>query len=497
MRPSSLFLRTFASFGANRILPEFLKPYSLTMLRSLCWALLLLPFSQANGADAPKTKPNIIIILTDDLGWSDVSFQGEGGRRTPNIQKLADDGMVFRNGYAASPVCSPSRVALLTGKAPARTGPTTILTYGDAKSKETFAMISPESKGADFSKETCLAAPLREAGYRTAYLGKGHFGERPEAVGFDDAIHWTKDNSQNRFPDKKTFMTDVKARAACEWITKHKDRPFFLHLNTHAVHVAYGAAPEKIRKYEAQGLDLPHAIYAAMIEHVDDLVGQIRSKLNELGIADKTVLVFSSDNGGVVPIARNAPLRGGKSSLLEGGIRVPFVVVWPGVTRPGSTSDALAVHTDLYPTFLEAAGLPLMPKQHMDGVSLLPALRGESMPEREFFWHYPHNNFSRDVPNSMASSMRRGKWKLIEFFVANTVELYDLDADIGEKRNLAGEQPEKVKELHDRLLAWRNETNAQLPKANPDYTPGIQRKFQDVLKALDPDTLKRLNEDQR
>lgn len=462
--------------------------------------LLLLLFGlPAALPSAVPAKYNVVLFLIDDLGWRDIGANGSTYYQTPNIDRLARDGVRFTDGYAACAVCSPTRAAVLTGKYPARLLLTDWLPSGrwDPKAKlregRMLRGLPPE--------EFTIAEALREAGYRTANIGKWHLGSEPfslpEHHGFDVNVagnahgapgdfffpyqgNWlvpttTLRAKWNVLPDGKPgeYLTDRLTDEAVKFIRESRDKPFFLYFPHYAVHTPLQAKKDVIARYEkipeAQQQGRP--VYAAMVESVDDSVGRVVQTLRELGLEQNTVVIFTSDNGGFYNATSNAPLRANKGAYYEGGIRVPLIVKWPGVARPGLVSAEPVTSTDLYPTLLAAAGLPPRPNQHRDGLNLQPLLAGQtpSLGRRAIFWHFPHYN---DHPSSVPSSViRRGPWKLIETFDPAGVELYNLADDLGETRNLASAQPALTAELRRELDAWRREVGAEMMQPNPDYDP--------------------------
>jgi arylsulfatase A len=460
-----------------------------------------------------RTQPNIILFLIDDLGWKDIGCQGSTYYRTPNIDRLASNGVRFTDAYAVCAVCSPTRAAVLTGKYPARLMLTDWLPSGrwnpQAKLREgRFVRGLPV-------EELTLAEALRAAGYRTASIGKWHLGSEPfslpEHHGFDVNIagnahgapgsyffpyqgNWLIPTTElrakwNVLPDGKEgeYLTDRLTDEAVKFIretqatknqepgTKNTAQPFFLYFPHYGVHTPLQAKPEVIAKYEripeAERQGKPE--YAAMVESVDDSVGRVMATLQELKLDENTVIIFTSDNGGFYSATSNAPLRANKGAYYEGGIRVPLIVKWPGVAKPGLVVSEPVTSTDLYPTCLAAAGLPARPNQHLDGLNLQPVLAGEgSLAARSLFWHYPHYN---EHPSSVPSSViRKGPWKLIETFDPEGTELYNLADDLGETKNLATTESAKVNELRRELDAWRKELGAEMMKPNPDNDPNVK-----------------------
>ena len=445
----------------------------------------------AKAAAAPRgRRPNIVLILIDDYGWRDTGYNGSKFYETPNLDRLAREGMVFTDGYSASPVCSPTRSAIMTGKYPARLHLTAHLQ--GASNRYHFAkVVPPNTRLALPLEEVTIAELLREQGYRTACIGKWHLGTKgflPGDQGFD-VVHggdeagstnnffypaWLKKVSLEGKPGE--YLTDRLTTLAEEFIASNKDRPFFLYLPHFAVHTPIEGKPEKVKKYDAKARPEEgqnYGEYGAMVESMDESVGRVMEALRAAGVAENTLVVFSSDNGGVTsrewkgrPVTSNLPLRVGKGHVYEGGIRVPLVVRWPGVTRAGSVSGEPVVSYDYAPTMAEAAGVPRERWAGMDGRSFAGALRGRAGKTRDVFWHYPHYSPQLGRP---AAAIRNGEDKLILFFEDSRVELYNLREDIGEKRDLAQEQPGKAAAMRKRLEAWLAATGAQIPVKNAKY----------------------------
>jgi len=472
---------------------------------SLCFLAVLLalasPAAVAASAPAAPRKANIVLFLIDDLGWRDIGANGSTYYQTPNIDRLAREGVRFTDAYAACAVCSPTRAAVLTGKYPARLLLTDWLPDGrwPPKAKLRSGRFVRELP----LEEVTIAEALREAGYRTASIGKWHLGAEPfslpEHHGFDVNVggnahgapgdfffpyagNWAIPTTDlrvrwNVFPDGKPgeYLTDRLTNEAVKFIRENRERPFFLYLPHYAVHTPLQAKPELVAKYEkipeAQRQGKP--VYAAMVESMDESIGRVMATLRELGLEQDTMVIFTSDNGGFYNATSNAPLRANKGAYYEGGIRVPLIVKWPGVAKAGHVSSEPVTSTDFYPTCLAAAGLPPRPNQHMDGRNLQPLLAGGATLGRPaIFWHFPHYN---DHPHSVPSGViRQGPWKLIETFDPEGLELYNLADDLGEQRNLAAAQPARVAELKRALDAWRVEVGAEMMRPNPDHDPSFQ-----------------------
>ncbi len=436
------------------------------------------------------SKPNIVLILADDLGYTDLACYGSKYYETPKIDRLAAQGMRFTSGYSCGPNCQPTRAALMSGQYMPRTG---IYTVG---SKDRFNWQSRQLKPVEnvvalAPEKITIAESLKKAGYATALFGKWHLGEDPKhhplAQGFDEAIvsmgvHFDfRTNPKTDYPDG-TYLADFLTGKAIDFIRRHRDGPFYLSLHHFAVHVPLQAKTNLIARFKPKPAVGGHhdPVYAAMLASVDESVGRIVALLDELKIADNTLVIFTSDNGGVGGYERegiqggsitdNAPLKGGKGMLYEGGIRVPYIFRWPGTIAPGTVEDLPINSVDLYPTLLAVAGAKPPADYPLDGQSYLKFLTGNAKaPARNpLFWHFPgylgaKENTWRTTP---AGAIRDGDWKLQEFFEDGRLELYNLRDDIGQKKNLAAAQPEKAKELHEKLVAWRKQINAPMPTPN-------------------------------
>jgi arylsulfatase A-like enzyme len=471
-------------------------------IRTLLVSLLLAALASLHAADgtAPGGKLNVVLFLIDDLGWRDIGANGSTYYQTPNIDRLAREGVRFSDAYAACAVCSPTRAAVLTGKYPARLMLTDWLPSGRWNPKAKL-QSGRFLRGLPL-EELTLAEVLRDAGYRTAHIGKWHLGSEPFSLpqhhGFDVNIggnghgapgnffhpyngNWSIPTTPlratwNVLPDGQPgeYLTDRLTDEAVKFIRENRSQPFFLYFPHYAVHTPLQAKPEVVAKYEkipeAQRQGRP--VYAAMVESVDDSVGRVAAVLRELGLEQNTIIIFTSDNGGFYNATNNAPLRANKGAYYEGGIRVPLIIKWPGVARAGHVSAEPVTSTDLYPTVLDATGLAPRPNQHRDGLNLRPLLAGgASLGRPAIFWHFPHYN---EHPSSVPSSViRRGPWKLIETFDPEGVELYHLADDLGETRNLASSQPARLAELRRELEGWRREVGAEMMRPNPDYDPTV------------------------
>ncbi len=461
-------------------------------------------------------RPNILFILMDDMGWMDIGSYGSSFYEPPHLDRLAANSMRFTDAYSACPVCSPTRASLLTGKYPATIG---VTDWIDSKSETHPArgklVDVPYLKYLPLNEKT-LPYTLNQSGYHTWHIGKWHLGgpdHYPEKQGFDVNIggcEWGRPLhgyfSPWKIPvlddgPKGQYLTDRLTDEAITLIRQKDDKPFFLNLWYYSVHTPIQAKEGTIQKYQNKakrlGLDQQKTfeegeifpcehkkdkrinrrllqsdpVYAAMIEHVDDNLGRIFQTLEETGQMDNTIVIFTSDNGGLATAEGsptcNAPLAEGKGWMYEGGTREPLLVNWPGVTCPGSICGEPVTSPDFYPTILEMVGLDLMPEQHCDGTSFVSLLKGEPQLEREaIFWHYPHYGNQGGTPGS---SIRVGDYKLIEFFEDNRLELYNLRDDIREEHNLTESHPQVRDRLKQKLWAWRDSVEAKIPQSNPSY----------------------------
>lgn len=435
----------------------------------------------ASVAHADAKKLNVIVVLVDDLGHTDLGCQGSSFIETPHIDRLAKDGTRFTNAYSACTVCSPTRAGLLTGQYPARLH----ITDWIAGHKRPNAKLKVPDWTMHLPKETyTLAEAFKAVGYATASIGKWHLGGPefyPKQHGFDVNIGGTDKGSPTRYfspfkiptlMDRESgeFLTDALTREACTWIESNKDKPFFVYLPHYAVHTPLGGKPAVIEKYKKKAERLgvkANATYAALVESVDDSIGTLRAKLKELKLDTNTIIIFTSDNGGLLgggknSITTNPPFRAGKGSAYEGGVRIPLIVYWPGLYDSGNTSDNVVMSIDVMPTLVELLKLTVKEPRTFDGRSF------QSNNARSLFWHYPHYHPGGATPYS---AMRKGDWRLIEFFEDNSLELYNLKDDVGETKNLAKNDPAFTAKLRDELKAWRTSVGAQMPMKNPDYKP--------------------------
>lgn len=462
-------------------------------------------------------KTNILFVLIDDLGWRDIGCAGSDFYQTPHIDRLAAQGLSFTDAYASCPVCSPTRASVMTGQYPATVGITDWIDWGGRCHPLRGRVVDVPYLKQLSPTDHSLPRVLRGAGYQTWHVGKWHLGGEgslPEDHGFDVNVGgcqagspgpggyfspWSIPALQSADVPAGTYLADYLTDRAVQLIRERDvNRPFFLNLWHYCVHTPIQAKPEKIAYYKdrarALGLDRRETYrdgaffpcehnrterirrrllqsdpaYAAMIESVDESIGRVLQAVHEAGESENTLVVFTSDNGGLATSEGsptcNAPLAEGKGWMYEGGVRVPLLVKWAGRIRPGSMCREPVTTPDFYPTFLELAGSVAPPGHEVDGVSLIPLLTGTGGVVREaIFWHYPHYGNQGGTPGS---SVRTGEYKLIEFFEDGRLELYDLNADPGETRNLAADQPRRAEELHRRLVDWRRRVEAKIPQPN-------------------------------
>ena len=475
----------------------------------LAFAILGIAVGRGYGADTPR--PNVILILMDDLGWADLGCYGSTFHKSPNIDKLAAGGMKFTQAYAACPVCSPTRASILTGKWPARLHLTDWLPGRPDMSAQ---MLSRAAFRQELPlEEVTLAEHLKAAGYATASIGKWHLGGKgfgPREQGFEINISGSAAGSPPGYfkpfalgRDKKplpefgpeeewlagapdgAYLTDLLSDQAVKFIRQNKDGPFFLYLPHYAVHTPLQGKKDLIAKYDS-GEKKPgqqdNPIYAAMLESADDGIGRILQTLDELNLTERTIILFTSDNGGLAtaegpftPPTINAPLREGKGHLYEGGIRVPLIARWSGQIKPGTSCETPVCSIDYLPTILDLCGTPGDKEQETgdrkqgDGLSLVPLLKQTGDVTREaFYWHYPHYSNQTARPGG---AIRAGDYKLIEFYEDGRRELFNLKSDPREGTNLTDKEPEKVRELAEKLAAWRKSVDAQMMSPNPKYFP--------------------------
>jgi arylsulfatase A-like enzyme len=473
-------------------------------MRSVLFCLLSLFSVTAVGAD----RPNVVFFLCDDLGQRDLGCYGSSFYETPHLDDLARDGARFTNAYAACPVCSPTRASIQTGQWPQRTG---ITDYIGAPMKPEGWKRNTQLLPAPYADrlahgQISLAEMMKAQGYATFFAGKWHLGPQghwPEDQGYDHNLGGTDkggpygggryfspyDNPRLSDGPKGEHLPDRLAAETAKFIAANKSRPFFAFYSFYDVHTPLMARPDLLAKYEAKRITLglkpqfgreeprdlrlvqEHAVYAAMVEAMDLAVGKVLAALTEQGLADNTIVVFTSDNGGLstsegMPTS-NLPLRGGKGWLYEGGIREPLIVRWPSKVKAGTVIDTPVCSPDFFATLAELAGASAQPKA--DGRSLLPILQGQPAgPDRALFWHYPHYGNQGGAPGA---AIRRGEWKLIQWFEREMPELYNLKTDLGETSDLAASEPERVKRMQAELRAWQQEVGALMPTQNPKFDP--------------------------
>lgn len=480
-----------------------------TKSMSLPWRCLFLVLAIFPLSSAEKPL-NVVFFLVDDLGQRDLGCYGSTFYETPNLDRLAKKGARFTDAYAACPVCSPTRASIMTGQWPQRTGVTDYIGAPfqpqDWK-RNTKLLPAPYADRLALGTPT-LASALKKAGYATFFAGKWHLGPEgnwPENFGFD--VNLGGHSGGGPYGGKGYFspynnprldngpagehLPDRLATETAQFIEKNKDQPFFAYFSFYDVHTPLMAREDLRKKYEEKrkklglqdkwGREEPrdvrltqdHVVYAAMVEAMDQAVGKVLAKLDELQLTERTLIIFTSDNGGLSTSegwpTSNVPLRGGKGWMYEGGIREPLIVAWPGVTRPGSEIAVPVCSPDFMPTLLDAAGVSQPESAARDGISLRKALQDSPAAERALFWHYPHYGNQGGAP---AAAIRRGSWKLILWYEDQKVELYDLSKDLSETTNLAASQPEKTAALRKELSEWQEKVGAKMPQNNPRYAAG-------------------------
>jgi arylsulfatase A-like enzyme len=463
--------------------------------------------AQDETNEEASRPPNIVFILVDDLGWTDLGCYGSSFYDTPNVDALAASGMRFTDAYAACPVCSPSRASIMTGRYPQRFSATD---YFGAPQPETWKRnteLLPAAYGDRLPlEEVTLAEALHDEGYATFFAGKWHLGPEgfwPEDQGFDvnrggiqrggpyggDRYFSPYGNERLSDGPKGEHLPDRLATETVDFMGVNRDRPFLAYLSFYSVHTPLMARADLKEKYEARAAELnvgderwgkegkrrarlvqDHAIYGGMVEAMDAAVGKVLTALEELGLAENTVVILMSDNGGLSTSeghpTSNLPLRAGKGWLYEGGIREPLIVRWPGVTAPGSTDDTPITSVDFFPTIMQITGAQPSGEQEIDGVSFTSLLGGGELERGPIFWHYPHYGNQGGAPGA---AVRDGKWKLIEWYGVEQLELYDLESDLGEENNVAAENSAVVAHMKGLLQAWHAEVGSRMPTTNPGF----------------------------
>lgn len=494
-------------------------PHSTVLLLLLTVGLLLGTAACTPESSSPddNDRPNVVFILIDDLGWADTEVYGSEFYETPHINDLAADGMRFTQAYAAASICSPTRSSIMSGKHPARLNQTDWIPGRGNSPDQRLLQVDDNNRLP--ASEVTIAEALNREGYVTAHMGKWHIGGEgylPEDQGFDVNVAGNENGSPPDYfwpykdgdyhleelaetGEEGEYLTTRLGEEAVSFINEHRDENFFLHLSHYAVHTPLQAPDSLVEKYwtRLDTMDKPdrpvvgkehghesllvqnHPVFAAMVESMDETVGMVRRALREAGIAEETVIVFASDNGGLStleastglgrPSTSNYPLRAGKGWLYEGGVRVPLIVRWPGVTEPGSISETPVTSTDFYDTIADVTNTSVPGNQGIDGRSLVPILQGSGTPDRErFYWHYPHYHGSGNTPSG---ALRRGPYKLVQYFAPNEVELYNLSEDRREQNDLSDTRPTLADSLLGELETWRDRVDAQMPEKNPNYEP--------------------------
>lgn len=453
---------------------------------------------QADSSAAATARPNIILIVVDDLGWRDVGFMGSTYYETPNLDSLSRQSVIFTNAYAAAANCAPSRACLLSGQNTPRHGIYTVSPSDRGHVKTRRLIPTPNTR---FLADSVLTLPevLKEQGYVTASIGKWHIGEDPTTQGFDINIGGSQAGHPRSYfspyqnvalenSPEGEYLTERLSAEASYFIRSHQDTSFFLYLPYYSIHTPLQAKEGRINKYigkpmsDGQG---SNPTYAAMIEHMDEGIGYVMRTLASVGLDENTLVIITSDNGGISYLSRQHPLRAGKGSYYEGGIRIPFLLRWPAAIPEARVSDAPITHMDIFPTLLDVLDLPRPEGKVLDGVSLKDhLLKGTPLPERPLFWHFPiyleayrpgqdesRDDLFRTRPGTV---MRYGDWKLHEYFEDGAFELYNLADDVGEAHDLSVEQTTKLEELKSIMQEWRETTGAAMPtELNPEFEAGF------------------------
>jgi arylsulfatase A-like enzyme len=484
-------------------------------------ACLLASCQRTGIQETAPQKPNILFILADDLGYHDLSCTGSTYYETPYIDRIAAEGIMFTEGYAACQVCSPSRASIMSGKFPARHGITDWIgarTGEEWRKQNRFNKLLPPEYIHNLPHEyTTLPEALKEAGYKTFFAGKWHLGSEgswPEDHGFDinkggwntgspvGGFYAPWENPRLESGPVGESLTMRLARETAAFIKANRDTSFFAFLSFYAVHAPLETTQEKWAKYRDKaeqagiaetGFEMGHflpirqvqdnPVYAGLVETMDDAVGVVLKALDELGLADNTIVIFTSDNGGVAAgdafATSNKPLRAGKGYQFEGGIREPYFMKVPWLDVAGKKTDVPATGTDFYPTLLELAGIQLNPEEHSDGMSLVPLLKGGTLPERPLIWHYPHYGNQGGEPSSI---IRLGEWKMIHYYEDGREELYNLKSDMEETTDVSAENPEIVNRLSKQLFAYLTEVGARFPEKDPLYDEELEKQHLDRIR---------------
>jgi arylsulfatase A-like enzyme len=470
----------------------FQKSVTGSSLTTLSITAIILGVSLVTRA-AASTKPNILFILADDLGWRDVGCYGSPFCETPHLDRLAREGLRFTQAYTAGSVCSPTRGSIMTGKYPVRTGVTDYIPGLNPAGRR--LVTKPTNKELAL-EEVTIAEAFRDGGYQTFYTGKWHLGGHgfePQDQGFEISVGDTQLGNHS-----KDWQVGKRISESAIKFLDERDttRPFFMFLGYHEPHTPILEYPDHIAKFREKAATLPATAVVSRVERqgqtrilqndpaygsevagLDAFIGSVLDKLENRGLAKNTIVIFFSDNGGLSTMAHigptsNEPLRAGKGWLYEGGIRVPLIVRAPGITKPGTVTETPVISTDFYPTLLALAGLPAKPEQHRDGINIASILRSGVPPARDtLFWHYPHYHGSTWAPGS---AMREGDWKLIEFYEEGTAELYNLKSDVSERHNLAASETHQLRAMRAKLAAWRAEVGAYV--LQPGHQPTIPKK---------------------
>ncbi|GAB5558625.1 MAG: sulfatase [Synoicihabitans sp.] len=496
----------------------------MTNLPRLLTFFLLVAASLQAAAD----RPNVLFILADDLGWRDLSVEGSTYYESPHIDRIANSGVRFTRGYAACQVCSPSRAAIMTGKAPARVGITDWIGAKQGVDWKRNTRLLPAYYQHNLPhRDISMAEAFLAAGYRTFFAGKWHLGGEgsyPEDHGFEINIGGHDKGSppggffapytnpkMESGPDGEALPLRLGQETA-DFIDAHGDQPFFAFLSFYQVHAPIQTTKELWAKYQQKAQSHPpvkerflidrtspvrqvqdHPIYAGMVEAMDDGVGLALAALERNGLLENTIVVFTSDNGGVSAgdgkATSNLPLRGGKGRQWEGGLREPYYIAGPGVSKAGTVSNVPAIHMDFYPTLLDLAGISPLPEQHVDGVSLRPLLDGSGkIEDRPLFWHYPHYGNQGGEPSSI---ILHDDWKLIRYHEDGREELYHVTRDIGEQNDLADQEPGRVAQLSRRLTTWLDEVDARMPDINPHFDAALYERQQQQIREKTKPALER------